>query len=65
MADIRLQVNEVRLCIKDAQLYLHGIRRDAEGRVVDHVDLILPWTFQRTVANLDNIDYHSLNGELA
>ncbi|GEM_PF-4032681 len=62
MADIRLQVNEVKLCIKNARLYLHGVRRDAEGRVVDHVDVILPWNFQRAITNLDNIDYHALDG---
>ena len=63
MADIRLQVHEVRLCIKNAQLYLHGVRRDAEGRIVDHVDLILPWNFQRALANFDAIDYHSLDDD--
>ncbi len=65
MAHIRLQVNEVKLCVKDAQLYLHGIRRDEAGRVVDHIDLILPWNFQRAVANVDNINAHSRDGEFA
>lgn len=60
MAEIRLQVHEVKLCVKNAQLYLHGVRRDAAGRIIDHVDLILPWAFQRAVANLDAINYHSL-----
>ena len=63
MADIRLRVDEVRLCIKDAQLYLHGVRRDSDGRIVDHVDLILPWNFQRAVANVDNIEDHSLEND--
>jgi len=59
MADIRLKVDEVKLCIKDEKLYLHGVRRDLAGHIVDHVDLILPWSFQRAVANLDNIESHS------
>ena len=63
MADIRLRVDEVKLCVKDAQLYLHGVRRDVDGRVVDHVDLILPWNFQRAVTNLDGIHYGSLDDE--
>ena len=62
MTHIRLQVHEVKLCVKNAQLYLHGVRRDAEGRIVDHVDLILPWSFQRAVANVDNIERHALDG---
>jgi hypothetical protein len=65
MADIRLTLDEVQLCVKEAQLVLHGVRRDAEGRVVDHVDITLPWGFQRTVANFDGIDYRSLDGEAA
>ena len=56
MADIRLQVDEVKLCRKDAKLFLHGVRRDAHGRLVDHVDVILPWAFERALANLDNLD---------
>ena len=63
MADIRLQVDEVKFCVKDARVYLHGVRRDAEGRIVDHVDLILPWNFQRALANFDGIDYRSLDDE--
>ena len=63
MATIRLQVDEVKLCVKNAQLYLHGVCRDAAGRVVDHIDLILPWAFQRAVANLDAINYHSLEDD--
>lgn len=56
MAHIRLHVNEVKLCVKNTQLFLHGVRRDAQGRVVDHVDLILPWAFERALANLDHLD---------
>jgi len=62
MADIRLKVDEVKLCVKGAQLYLHGVRRDRDGQVVDHVDLMLPWNFQRAVANLDNLELHTRNG---
>ena len=63
MADIRMDVNEVTLCVKGARLLLHGIRRDAQGRIIDHVDLVLPWSAQRAlanIANLDGIDYRSL-----
>ena len=56
MAAIRLQVDEVKLCVKDTQLYLRGVRRDSAGRVLDHIDLILPWTFERAVANIDAIN---------
>lgn len=63
MAQIRLQVDEVKLCVKNAQRYLHGVRRDVAGRIVDHIDLILPWTFERAIANLDAINYHSLDDE--
>ena len=63
MAAIRLQVDEVQLCVKNTQFCLHGVRRDAAGHIIDHIDLILPWTFQRAVANLDAINYHSLEDE--
>lgn len=59
MAHIRLEVDEVRLCVKNERLFLHGLRRDTEGRVVDHVDLVLPWTFQRALTHLDNINSHA------
>lgn len=65
MADIRLRVDEVKLCVKDAQLFLHGVRKDSAGHIVDHVDLILPWNFQHALTNLDGIDYQSINGETA
>jgi hypothetical protein len=67
MADIRLQVDEVKLCIKDAQLTLPGVRHDRGGYIVDHIDIVLPWEFQHTLstlANLDGIDYRLLNGEV-
>ena len=60
MAAIRLQVHEVKLCVKNAQLYLHGVRRDAAGHIIDHIDLILPWGFQRALAHLDAMNSHSL-----
>jgi len=56
MAHVRIHVNEVKLCVKNAQLYLHGVRRDGQGRVVDHVDVVLPWAFERALANLDNLE---------
>jgi hypothetical protein len=68
MADIRLTLDEVRLCIKDAQLILHGVRCDASGQIVDHIDIALPWNFQQTLArlqNFDGMDYLSLDGETA
>jgi len=64
MADIRLQLDEVRLCIKNAQLILHGVRHDATGHIVDHVDLTLPWSVQQALsrlANFDGINYRSLD----
>ena len=66
MADIRLKLDEVKLCIKDAQLILHGVRRDASGAIADHVDIALPWSCQQALgrlANFDGIGYQSLNGE--
>jgi hypothetical protein len=63
MAEIRLKLDEVKLCVKDAQLILHGVRLDAQGYIIDHVDIALPWDFQRTVANFDGIDYRSLDGQ--
>lgn len=66
MAAIHLQVDEVQLCVKNAQLYLHGVRRDAAGQIIDHIDLILPWTFQQALSrltNLDGINYQSLNDQ--
>lgn len=63
MAEVRLHVNEVKLCVKGAQLYLHGVRRDGDGRVLDHIDLILPWAFERALANLDGMNYHSLDDD--
>ena len=53
----------MKLCVKNAQLYLHGVRRDVAGRIIDHIDLILPWAFQRAVSNLDAINYHSLEDD--
>ena len=64
MADIRLRLDEVRLCIKDAQLMLHGVRHDEAGHIVDHVDITLPWSCQQALsrlANFDGIDDRSLN----
>ena len=60
MADIRLKLDAVLWSIKDAQLILHGVRRDATGAVTDHVDIALPWGFQRTLTNFDGINYRSL-----
>ena len=68
MAEIRLRLDEVKLCIKNAQLILHGVRCDVSGQIVDHIDITLPWGFQKCVsrlANFDGIDYHSLDGEAA
>ena len=67
MADIRLQLDEVKLCIKDVRLTLHGVRHDRSGHIIDHIDIVLPWEFQHTLsklANLDGIDYRLLNGEV-
>jgi hypothetical protein len=64
MAEIRLKLDEVTLCIKDAQIILHGIRRERTGAVADHVDITLPWSVQRFLphaVNLDGIDYRSLD----
>jgi len=66
MADIRLKLDEVKLCIKNAQLVLHGVRHDATGAIADHIDLVLPWSAQQTLQgflNLDGINYQSLNGD--
>ena len=63
MAAIRLQVDEVKLCVKNTQLYLHGVRRDAAGRVLDHIDLVLPWMFERAIANIDAINSRSLEDD--
>lgn len=66
MADIRLKLDEVKLCIKNAQLVLHGIRHDATGAIADHIDLVLPWNAQQALQgfmNLDGINYQSLNGD--
>lgn len=68
MADIRLKLDEVKFCIKNAQVVLHGIRRDATGAIADHIDIALPWNAQRilsTLANFDGINYESLNGDAA
>lgn len=62
MANIRMQVDEAALCVQDAQLILHGVRRDvATSRVLEHIDIVLPWDFQRTLMNFDGINYQSLN----
>ena len=64
MAEIRLRLDEVKLCIKDAQLILHGVRRDASGAVADHIDIALPWECRQALdrlTNFDGIDYRSLN----
>jgi len=67
MAEIRLRVDEAALCVKDAQLILHGVRRDRTGQVVDHIDVVLPWAFRAQLArttNFDGIDYRSLEGNV-
>lgn len=64
MADIRLKLDEVKLCIKDMQFMLHGVRRSAAGQIIDHVDIVLPWSAQHALSqltNFDGINYHSLN----
>jgi len=66
MADVRMRLDEVRLCIKDAQLVLHGVRRNSGGEVIDHVDIALPWGFRDALVkpvNLDGINYPSFNDE--
>lgn len=66
MAEIRLHVDEAALCVKGAQLILHGVRRDRAGQTVDHVDVVLPWAFRAQLArttNFDGIDYRSLDGD--
>ncbi len=68
MADIRLKLDEVKLCVKDAQLLLHGVRRDSNGQLVDHIDITLPWSFHQALGrlvNFDGINYQSLNDETA
>lgn len=66
MADIRLKLDEVKLCIKGMQLMLHGVKYGDRKEVVDHVDIVLPWSVQRALsrlANFDGIDYRSLNDQ--
>jgi len=58
-----MALDDVRLCIKGAQLILHGVRFDANGQIADHIDIVLPWGFQRALSNFDGIDYRSLDGE--
>jgi hypothetical protein len=66
MADIRLKLDEVKLCIKNAQLVLHGIRHDATGAIADPIDLARPWSAQQALQgllNVDGINDQSLNGD--
>lgn len=66
MADIRLKLDEVKLCIKDMQFMLHGVRYGHNKQVVDHVDIVLPWGFQQALgrlANFDGINYGLLDEE--
>ena len=66
MANIRMQVDEAALCVQGAQLILHGVRRDVTtSRVLEHIDIVLPWNFQRTLTNLDGINYESLDDHAA
>ena len=63
MADIRLRIDEVFGFIKNAEIVLHGVRRDAQGKIIDHIDLALPLACRqmlRNLKNMDGVDYASL-----